>query len=336
MKRIVKLGIIILLIFLSGCENLFYERERENTNESNFDVLWETMRDRYSLFEYRGINWDSIRTIYRPLALQSETDLELYDVMAEMLNTLKDGHVNLRTPYDISRYQPYLEASANYSFDVLERNYLGDYRITGYLLNQVIDEVGYIHYRSFATPIQENELDFVLQRFEGLPGVIIDIRNNEGGNPANALKLASRIISERTKIYAYQSKSGPGPSDFTQMNEVFLDPAESTLKFMGRIAVLTNRKVYSAGSYFSAYMKAIPNAILIGDHTGGGCGVPAGHDLPNGWYFNFSSTIGFTVDGLNFEGGVPVDINVEMTDEDIANGRDPILERAITFIKTGT
>jgi len=335
MKKFSSLLLMLILLGSGACENLFYESEKQNNNADNFDVLWQAMKDRYALFEYKKINWDSIQTVYRPLALQAKNDQELYDVMAEMLNTLKDGHTNLRTPFDISRYLPYLEAPANYNFDVLERNYLGDYRITGFLLNQEIDGVGYIHYRSFATPILQSELDFVAERFKGLPGVIIDIRNNEGGNPENGLKIAARLIDERTKVYSFKTKNGPGADDYSDEKDIYLDPNEVNPHFEGRIVVLTNRKVYSAGSYFSAYIKGIPGAILMGDDTGGGCGVPAGYDLPNGWYFNYSSTIGYTVDGLNFEGGVPVDIPVEMTEADIAAGRDPILERAIEYIKTG-
>ena len=324
-----------MVLLMASCELVLFDEPSENSHAENFDVLWEVMDERYALFAFKRTDWDSIREIYRPLALQAQNDQELFDVMASMLNTLRDGHVNLRAPFDISRYLPYLEAPANYSFDVLERNYLGDYRITGYLLNQEIDGVGYFHYRSFATPITESDLDFVLERFSGLPGIIIDIRNNEGGNPANGLKMAERMIAQRTKLFSYQLKDGPGKDDFTPEKEVFLNPKNDVERFNGRIAVLTNRKVYSAGSYFSAYMKAIPNAVLIGDDTGGGCGVPAGYDLPNGWYFNYSSSVGYTVDGLNFEGGVPVDIPMVMTEEDIAAGRDPILERAIEYIKTG-
>ncbi len=335
MKNINKIVCFAFAIIFSSCEQIFLEAQPENNNSENFDILWEVMNDRYSLFEYKKIDWDSIRNVYRPLAIQAKNDTELFDVLAAMLNTLKDGHVNLRTPFDISRYFPYLGEPANYSFDVLEQNYLGDYRFTGFLLNQEIDGVGYIHYRSFATPILDSELDFVIERFKGLPGVIIDIRNNGGGNPANGLKIISRIISERTKLYSYRLKDGPGPNDFTEEKEVFLDPDTENSEFEGRIVVLTNRVVYSAGSYFAAYTKALPNVILMGDDTGGGGGVPAGYDLPNGWYFNYSSTIGYTVGGLNFESGVPVDIPISMSQEDIATGRDPILERAIEYVKTG-
>jgi hypothetical protein len=335
MRKIQGILLFWILLLCTACELALLDSPPENTHRENFDTLWEVMNERYSLFAYKKIDWDSLRNVYLPLALQAQNDTELYDVMAAMLHTLRDGHVNLRTPFDISRYLPYRDHPANYSFDVLEQNYLGDYRITGYLLNQEIDGVGYIHYRSFATPILDSELDFVIERFADLPGVVIDIRNNEGGNPANGLKIISRIISGRTRLFSYQLKTGPGPNDFSDKKDIFLDPDTENPKFPGKIVVLTNRVVYSAGSYFAAYTKALPQVVLMGDDTGGGCGVPAGYDLPNGWYFNYSSTIGYTVNGLNFESGVPVDIRVSMTREDMAAGRDPILERAIEYVKTG-
>ncbi len=336
MKKLTGIMTLLTMLFCLSCEQILLDSPPENTNAENFDILWQVMNERYSFFDYKKIDWDSVKNVYRPIALQAQNETMLYDVMAAMLNTLRDGHVNLRTPFDISRYLPYLEAPSNYSFDILERNYLGDYRITGYLLNQEINGVGYIHYRSFTSTILESELDLVVERFKSLPGVIIDIRNNEGGNPENGLKIAARLIEERTKIYSYQTKNGPGPNDYSPQKEVFLNPNTESPHFEGRVVVLTNRKVYSAGSYFSAYIKAIDGAILMGDDTGGGSGVPAGYELPNGWYFNYSSTIGSTVNGLNFEAGVPVDIRVQMTPDDVAEGKDPILERAIEYIKTGS
>ncbi|HSF54421.1 MAG TPA: S41 family peptidase [Algoriphagus sp.] len=338
MKNILQFLCTALLLIpgLNSCNQLLIEDDPENSYSENFEVLWNTMDQRYTFFDYKKINWDSIYGVYQPLAAASESDIEFFDHMAAMLNTLKDGHVNLRTPFDISRYQPYLDAEPNYSFEVLERNYLRDYRITGFLLNQEIDGVGYIHYRSFVNRILDSELDEVIKRFENLPGVIIDIRNNGGGNPENGLKMARRMISEPTHIYSYQNKTGPEKSELSELKEIFLEPEADKPGFKGRIVVLTNRGVYSAGSYFSAYIRGIPNAILMGDKSGGGSGVPAGHDLPNGWYFNFSSTIGYTVEGINFENGVPVDIEVGMSADDIAKGKDPILERAIQYIKTGS
>lgn len=71
MKKAISLLFITLMMAFSACENLFYDSERQNTNADNFDVLWQTMKERYAFFDYKKINWDSLQTIYRPLALQA-------------------------------------------------------------------------------------------------------------------------------------------------------------------------------------------------------------------------------------------------------------------------
>ena len=330
-----KLIVIWLLIIggISSCELIWNDKDPVNSYESNFDILWSILNERYSFFEYKNIDWDASYQSYKSRAISATNEQEFFDILTEMLSELRDGHVNIRSPFDISRFQQYLDAPSNFNYDLLERNYLEGSRITGHLLNHEIQGVGYIYYRSFTNPITNFELDTVINRFKNLPGIIIDIRNNEGGNPSNGLKILARIISERTNIYNSQFKNGTGRTDFTEIEKVFLDPYTDGPTFTGKIVVLTNRRVFSAGSYFSAAMKNIDNAILMGDDTGGGSGVPAGFELPNGWYFNYSSSIGYTAQGLNFESGVPVDIKVDLNPIDVANNRDTILEAAIRYIK---
>lgn len=332
MRNLTKKTFLFFTLVLGSCELIWTEKDPENSYENNFEILWKTMDERYSFFEYKNIDWDASYQSYKNQAIQAKNDLQFFDILTQMLSELQDGHVNLRSPFDISRFQPYLDSPPNFNFDILERNYLQNSSLTGHLLNQEIQGVGYIYYRSFTSPIANFEIDTVINRFKNLPGIIIDIRNNEGGNPANGLKILSRIISKRTNIYNSQFKNGPGRTDFTEIEKVFLDPHEGPT-FTGKIVVLTNRKVYSAGSYFSAAIKNIDNAILMGDDTGGGSGVPAGFELPNGWYFNYSSSIGYTAQGLNFEFGVPVDIKVELNPIDLQNNKDTILETAISYIK---
>jgi C-terminal processing protease CtpA/Prc len=76
-------------------------------------------------------------------------------------------------------------------------------------------------------------------------------------------------------------------------------------------------------------MKAFPEVMIIGDTTGGGGGVPLGWELPNGWFFNYSSSVTYLPNGFIIEEGIPPDIQVDMTEEDKANGIDTILERAL-------
>ncbi|GAB4248434.1 MAG: S41 family peptidase [Ekhidna sp.] len=320
------------LIFVS-CEDAFFDEDPVNDPVSNFEILWNRMDERYSFFDYKGVDWDSVYSVYRPQVHDEMSPEALFDVMEEMLNTLRDGHVNLRADFDISYYNYHADAPRNFHFQDIENNYLKEtLRVTGFLWNGIIDSVGYIHYGSFQAPIVEEDLDFVVNRFRGLKGLIIDIRDNEGGDPAFGFRLARRIAKERAHIYTTVYKSGPGRDDFTAPSEAFLD-VNDEIKFDLPVVLLTNRVTYSAGNFFTAMLMALPDVTVVGDTTGGGGGVPLGWELPNGWHFNFSNSITYMPDGFIIEDGIPPDIQVDITDADRLAGRDTILERAVELLK---
>ena len=97
-----------------------------------------------------------------------------------------------------------------------------------------------------------------------------------------------------------------------------------------KTVVLTNRDVYSTANMFASYMKEVPNATIIGGVTGGGGGDPCTFYLPNGWAVTMSGhRMVLDVSKTHIEAGVKPDIEVTITDEDIANKYDRILETAI-------
>ncbi|NQZ76505.1 MAG: S41 family peptidase [Ekhidna sp.] len=322
---------VLISMIVWSCEDPFFEEDPANNPVNNFEILWNRMNDRYSFFDYKRVDWDSVYRVYRPQVNDQMSSQALFDVMQEMLNTLRDAHVNLRTDFDISYYNYYEDAPRNFRFQDVENTYLKEsLRVTGFMWNGIIDSVGYIHYGSFQLPIEEQELDFVVERFKGLKGLIIDIRDNEGGDPLYGFRLARRIAKERTHIYTTVYKNGTGKDDFTAPSEAFLDINEEA-KFDLPIVLLTNRVTYSAGNFFTAMLQALPDVTVVGDTTGGGGGVPLGWELPNGWYFNFSNSITYLPDGFIIEDGIPPDIQVDITDEHRLEGRDTILERALSL-----
>lgn len=325
---------------LVSCEKVFMDDDPGNDPVTVFEEIW-TFTDRhYSFFEEKGIDWDAAYDEFRPRVDADMSPVELFDLCAEMLYELRDGHVNLLSPFDRSRYwEWYLNSPENFYFSIIEREYLRDrQRYIGPLIVAPVgedDNILYVYYSSFGNFISDGNLDNLLQilnSIDNLKGLIIDVRNNGGGSTGNGQRIAARFTDERVFVGTNYIKNGPGHEDFRQ-EEVFIDPHDG-LRYSGSVAVLTNRKSYSATTYFAQYMKAVDSAILIGDTTGGGGGIPAFHDLPNGWLLRVSSSRFYSSEDESIEPGVPPDIYAEIpvTDNQISLNKDDIIETAIEFL----
>jgi len=75
-----------------------------NTWQGNFEALWNTIDTRYCYLEYKQINWDSIHVVYQSRLSTVSDEFAFFDLMGSMLNELRDGHVNLFSSFDYSRY----------------------------------------------------------------------------------------------------------------------------------------------------------------------------------------------------------------------------------------
>lgn len=324
----------ILLFFLFSCEQWLVPPDPESDPVAVFDVLWEDVNRRYSFFTHKDIDWAQVRADYRPRVNEQMGQLELYDVLAEMLFELRDGHVNLSTGFNRSRnWEWYRNFPVNYDENLIEQEYLGgDYWISGPLQHQVLDEVLYVNYRSFGQRISEANLQVVVERARRSRGVIIDVRNNGGGNLSNAELLASAFAGAETEYARQRIKSGPAPDDFGPWESMTVSPWEEGT-FTGNVMVLTNRRSYSATTFFAQMMKALPNVTLLGDQTGGGGGTPVFGELPNGWTYRFSATQTVDPDGRQLEDGVVPDLRLDLNPAAVRRGEDNLIETAIVLLR---
>jgi C-terminal processing protease CtpA/Prc len=134
-------------------------------------------------------------------------------------------------------------------------------------------------------------------------------------------------------LYGWQRiKSGPGKEEFSPWSALRIYP-RSGKRFDGQLILLCNRNSYSAANLFAQMMKALPHARLVGDQSGGGGGIPAFGELPNGWLYRFSATQTITPEGEHTEGGIPVDMRVDMDPMDEAAGIDSIIEAALQLFR---
>ena len=351
---------------LPSCEELFIEKPPASSPVSVFDELWNTINDKYTFFDFKQIDWYALRDTYRPQAAAAKTDKELFKILRNMLNELRDNHVNLVSPFDISRARVFYWSRSNFNQDILEKIYLqkndkliGPFR--SIIIQRSGKRIGYIRYPSFALDIGSGSIDYLWRYFEinKVSGLIIDIRSNGGGNVHNVFTIASRLTQlEGVTQLIELRKDGPNRNQYKPPNSYFSVKEGSDYFRNLPVAVLTDRGSYSASSMLAAILKspAYPHVRLMGDHTGGGSGIPSDFQLPNGWIYRFSATKtiipnrGFAVVtleemeevapytdhaadaqyGYNYEQGVPVDIKVSLNLLD--RNRDEVIEAAIEYV----
>ena len=325
---------IICLLFVVIMVSCIKEPDFSNTPKGNFEALWHLMDERYCFFTYKKINWDSIHNVYAKRINNNMNEEQLFEVLSKMLNELKDGHVNLYASFDVSRYWAWFEKYApNFNDSIVKNNYLGtDYKIASGIDYKVLeDNVGYMYYESFADAVGEGNLDQIISKFSICNGIIIDVRNNGGGDLTNVNVIASRFINERKLVGYISHKTGKGHDDFSPLFPKYLD-ATTRLRYQKPVIVLTNRQCYSAANDFISVMKQLPNVTIMGDRTGGGSGLPFHSELPNGWSIRFSASPMYDADKTQTEFGIDPDVNVQMKRSDMEKGLDTIIEEARKLI----
>ena len=326
--------LLSLLLLFASC---IREEEYDNSAVGNFEALWTLIDEHYCYLDYKQIDWDAIRGQYRVQVTDDMGSDALFEVLGNMLAELRDGHVNLYSAWNTARYWDwYLDYPRNFSEALIE-DYLGrDYRIGGGARYTILkDNIGYVYYPDFSAGIGDGNLDEMLLYLGVCNGLIIDVRGNGGGNLTTSSKLAARFTNERVHVGYLQHKTGPGHSDFSDPEPIYIDPSDG-VRWQKPVVVLTNRHSYSATNDFVNSMRCFPQVTLVGDRTGGGGGMPFSSELPNGWGVRFSASPTLDADGQHIEDGIDPDIHVDMTEEDEARGVDTIIETARKALKNRT
>ena len=336
MKKYIHIVLVTMVALLSGaCHK---QEEFSNDPYGNFDALWTVVDEHYCFFSYKNIDWNEVGQRYRAKLRPNMSSTALFEVCSDMLKELKDGHTNLISGWDVSRYWIWEQYPKNYDERIINEYYLKfDYRQASSIKYSILsNNFGYMYYGDFTGGIGEGNLDNVLAYLASSEGLIIDVRDNGGGYLLNVEKLVRRFITERIHAGAISHKTGKGHTDFSEPFDYYFDPVEDTrIKYLKPIVVLTNRSSFSATNNFVSIMKNQPNVRIVGDTTGGGSGLPFTYDLPNGWAVRMSASEITDANGTVTEFGVEPSpgCKVDITEADIAAGRDAILEQAFITLE---
>lgn len=321
----------MLALTLASCHSI---DEWDNDTEGNFDALWTIIDQHYCFFEQKDIDWDAIYLKYKPKAAAAKTQLQLFDVCSQMLAELRDGHVNLVSWFDTSYYREWWsDYPQDYDERLVEEYYLHfNYKTLGALRYGILEQnVGYINYSSFSSAVGESNLDWVLSWLSTTNGLIIDVRDNGGGDLTNVEPFVSRFIKEKTLVGYIIHKTGTGHSDFSEPYPFYYYPTDGRVGWAKPVVILTNRSTFSAANNFVSIMKNIDGVKIVGATTGGGSGMPLTSELPCGWTVRLSSTSILDARGVSTESGVEPTpgYEVHLDAQAALEGHDTMIDRAI-------
>lgn len=329
----------LLFFALTSCQEA---EERDNTPQGNLDALWEIIDQRYCFLDYKeqtlGIDWNQIHAKYRARLTTGMTGEQLFEVLATMLSELRDGHVNLYTSMDMARNWSWHEDFPTNFQQELQDQYFGtgtDYRIAGGIKYRILDDnIAYMAVGSFSNGFGDGNLDDVFYHFRLCDGLILDVRNNTGGDLTYAERLARRFTNEKRLVGYLSHKTGTGRRDFSTPEAEYIEPSNG-IRWQKRAIVLTNRTCYSATNTFVRDIRQCPLVQTLGDQTGGGSGLPFSSELPNGWSVRFSACPSYDAQMQHIEFGIQPDITCALDSTDAAKGIDTLIEEARKRLKAG-
>ena len=332
------INILFLLIGLLCATSCIREDVSGNTPEANFESLWKIIDEQYCFLDYKkqeyGLDWNQVHETYAKRITPSMGWEALFEVLSEMVAELRDGHVNLTSSLASSQYRQWFDSYPRNFSDSIQSIYLKkDYNQSSGLTYQILENnIGYIYCSSFSNGIGDGNLDQTLNRLAICDGLIIDVRNNGGGNLTTAQKLAARFTNQKTLVGYMTHKTGKGHSDFSNPYPVYIEPSNG-IRWQKRAVVLTNRRSFSATNDFVNSMKQFPLITIVGDKTGGGSGLPFTSEIPCGWSIRFSASPMLDPQMNQIEFGINPDLKVDMTSEDMQKGKDTMIEIACKLLK---
>ena len=322
------------MLALGGCHSI---DNWDNDARGNFDALWTIIDEHYCFLDDKGIDWDATGAEYCSRIKDNMSMSDLFDVCSGMLDCLEDGHVNLSSPFAVSYYRKWWsDYPQNFDWRLIQEHYLDfDYTSGGGLsYKELPGKVGYVRYESFAYSMGESFLDAMFMNFKECNGLIIDVRDNGGGDITRVKQLVSRFLEERILGGSISHKTGPAHDAFSSPYEYYYDPQMNHVRWLRKVVVLTNRSTFSAANTFVAVMKTLPSVRIVGDRTGGGSGMPFSSELPCGWGVRFSACPVYDPEGKLTEWGVEPSegCKIDMDPEAAYNGHDTILDFAISLL----
>lgn len=222
------------------------------------------------------------------------------------------------------------ESNRNIKWDVNDPNSIFDFQV-------LKGNIGVLKINTFMGNNFTDEFDKIYNEIEKTDKLIIDLRDNSGGNSnfANYIlchfsDIPIKQIQWNSRMYIAAHGSWGYPQEWYMQTPYDLTPIKNKIIYSKPIVVLTNAGTFSSSENFCAVFKGMKRGLIIGTTTGGSTGNPIMVDLG----YDISALIctknEVLIDGSKFIGvGIKPDIEVEETTDIFLNNKDVVIEEAL-------
>jgi hypothetical protein len=191
--------------------------------------------------------------------------------------------------------------------------------------------IGYLEFLNFMDEELGAETVAAAMNFiNGTDALIIDMRNNGGGNPAMVALVCSYLFGpEPVHLNSLYWREGNRTDEFWTKKEV------AGKRYLNKdVYVLTSKRTFSGAEEFTYNLKNLKRATIIGETTGGGAHPGGGFRITE--HFGMFVPTGRAISPItktNWEGtGVTPDVAVP-ADQALITARVMALKKSLTTLK---
>ena len=279
------------------------------------------------------------------LLKKDDTDLSQLDLPA--VQSKLSGQPGQKAALTVYRKSARREVEVSLLHSVVKQAALPD----AFLLEQYgAPEVGYARLTEF-TATAARELEAALDDMEdrGMKALILDLRGNPGGLLNIAVDILALFLPPETEVVSIQGRSPKAQQPALKTGE------RQRVKRTYPLVVLLDRNSASASELVGGALQDLKRATLIGETSFGKGSVQNIESRPGGTALRLTFATYHTPSGrIPHEVGVDPDLEVEITDTDLANFErfkirksaspetlaelkkwtDPVLKAALDHLKT--
>ncbi|NRB50045.1 MAG: peptidase [Saprospiraceae bacterium] len=334
--------LLLLLGLFISCQKTVLGPGMDSSPESIFEQIWTDFDLHCGILHPKRINWDSLYSVYRPQVGPATTEGELWNVLTQMLEELDDEHTFISDEQDkqlhVSGSTGIDYAIQSFSRELIKEEYLSHSTLHPWAedleYGQLKEKsIGYIYLSDVDGYQPAKIMDDVLAEIGQYQAIIFDVRNNGGGRGEFARLITNAFAEANRLVMTEQVRNGPAHDAFEPKVELYTEN-DNLNQFTKPVVLLTDRFSVSGAEHIALYLKSNSHVTHIGGTTAGAFSTTGNRRfLPNGWEYQYPIEMNLDANGESLEGiGVIPDIEINNTPEDIAAGRDLVLERAIAFL----